>query len=570
MKRKIFCRFFAVTLVSVLLMFAFGVVAVNLNTKSTVRERLAEETELAATLLNESSDFALFSRYETTNELRITVLDLNGNVLYESDTHAELENHADREEIKNALAGTPATVERYSDTFQCEMTYYATKTALDDGSEVILRLAVRSSRITSYITVAIPLLIAVLIASLIISFVISGVFSRSVSSKVTEIGSSLKSLNEGKYVPIKTDMSEQELFAVLNEINELNSNIHSHIRIAEQEKSKLNTVLDNVSQSILAVDANRKIVFANKSAFTLFCGTPRDIGCDLVYLIEKLELYEKIVEHIEEDYAFTCSYDEKELSVAIVKITDDAISDDISAILIVTDITKEKLIEKQKSDFFANASHELKTPITVMQGLSEVLLNKESIDESSKKQIARIYKESMRLGSLIADMLKLSKLEGGDVRKKSASEVDLSAVANEAVGEWNEEIERKQVSVQVTGSGKVFADPDMMYELIGNLLSNAVKYNRNGGNISIAISETEQTVYLKVQDSGIGIEKEHLPRLCERFYRVDKSHSKRIGGTGLGLAIVKHICAVYNAKLTIESEFGLGTTVTVAFAKETP
>ena len=568
MRKKIFIRFFAVTLVSVVLMFASGIVAVNLNTKNVVNERLKEETELAAALMNEASDFSLFDPYQNNPDLRITVFDLAGNVLYESDTTAELENHANREEIIRAIAGDPTTVERYSNTFKCDMTYYAVKTALADGSEVVLRLAVRSSQVTSYITSLIPLLIVVLALSLIISFVLSNLLSRSVSAKVTEIGDSLKSLNSGEYAPIKTDMSEPELFGVLNQINELNANIHNHIRVADGERVKLNTVLDNVSQSIIALDSMKRIVFANKSAFRMFNGTHRDIGRDLLFLVQNLEICENITSHLHEDYAFTCSYYEMTLSIVVSKVTDGAISDEIPAIIIITDITQEKLIQKQKSDFFANASHELKTPITVMQGFAEMLMHKPGMDEGSRKQLERIHKESLRLGSLISDMLTLSMIEGGEAPKRTLVTVRPEQIASEIIEGFSERIKAKNLTVSVSGSASMTADYHMMVELVENLISNAIKYNRDGGAVDVLLRETEQGVMLQVKDTGIGIEKEHLPRLCERFYRVDKSHSKRIGGTGLGLAIVKHICAIMDAELSIESEFGTGTTVTVAFRKE--
>ena len=408
MKKKIFIRFFAITLAAVLVMFAVGLVAVNLNTKNVVNERLKEETVLAAALMNEQSDFAVFNQYSDNPELRITIFDLEGNPLYESDTKADLDNHADREEIQNALSGKSETVERYSETFKCDMTYYAVKTSLADGSEVILRLAVRSSEISSYISTLLPLLLVVLLVALIISFVLANLVSNSVSKKVTAIGDSLKSLNEGQYQPIKTDMSEPEFFAVLDQINELNANIHLHMRAADAERVKLNAVLASVSQSIIALDKTKRIVFANKSALSLFRGWRKDVGRNIIYLIKNLEVAEKISRHLHEDYSFTFNYEGKELYFVLTHVTDDAISDNIEAILIVTDITQEKLIEKQKSDFFANASHELKTPITVLQGFSEVLMNKEGIDETSRKQLQRIHKESVRLGSLISDMLMLS------------------------------------------------------------------------------------------------------------------------------------------------------------------
>ena len=567
MKKKIFYKVFAATLACVLLMFVFGIIAVNMNTNKIVSERLKDETELAATLMNEQSDFAIFNKYSDNPELRITIFDMGGDVLYESDTKAPLENHADREEIKNALEGKSDTVERYSETFKCDMTYYATKTALSDGTQVILRLAVRSSQVTPYFTAIIPLFILVLAVSLVLSFVLSTFISRNVSSKVTEIGESLKSLNEGQYAPIKTDMSEPELFGVLNQINELNANIHSHIRVADGERVKLNAVLDNVSQSIIALDKSKRIVFANKRAFEMFNGTHHDIGRDLVFLIEKLPVYDQITEHLGENFAFNCTYDDKYLSVVITKVTNEVICDDISAIIIVTDITKEKLIEKQKSDFFANASHELKTPITVMQGFAEVLMNKEGVDDTSKKQLGRIYKDCLRLGSLISDMLMLSKIESGDAPIRALSEVALEDIAKEVLDGLSEKAQSRNITANIVGSAKICADQTMIFELVENLVSNAIKYNKDGGSVTVSMTETDTGVCLKVEDTGIGIEKEHLPRLCERFYRVDKSHSKRIGGTGLGLAIVKHICAISDAELSIESEFGVGTTVTVMLEK---
>lgn len=567
MNKKIFVRFFAITLAAVLVMFAFGVVAVNLNTKNVVNERLIEETNLAAALLNEQSDFGAFNQYSDNLELRITVFDLDGNPLFESDTQESLDNHADRTEIQNALNGKTETVERYSETFKCDMTYYAVKTSLLDGTEVILRLAVRSNEITSYISTLIPLLIAVLVVALVISFVLASFVSKSVSKKVTAIGESLKSLNEGQYQPIKTDMSEPEFFEVLTQINDLNANIHSHIRVADAERVKLNTVLDNVSQSIIALDNFKRISFANKSAMELFNGVQRDIGRDLIFLIEDLDIHERIVKHFTEDYSFVSTYRDKELSFVLKRVTDDVLAKDIATILIVTDITKERLIEKQKSDFFANASHELKTPITVLQGFSEVLMNKEGIDQASKKQLARIHKESVRLASLINDMLMLSKIESGEQPEKAYVEISLKDLTCEVLNEFEEEIKKRNLTVTINGEGKMFGDQNMIFELIENLVSNAIKYNRDGGSITVSISESGQGVCLRVKDTGIGIEKEHLPRLCERFYRVDKSHSKRIGGTGLGLAIVKHICAIYGADLNIDSTFGEGTTVTVVFPK---
>ena len=563
MRKKLFFQFFAITFLSVVLMFVCGIIAVNLNSKEMMRERLAEETQLACELVNEEGDFENFAKYENNSAFRVTIMDLDGTVLYETDTKSPLENHVDRAEVKYALEGKPQTVERYSETFGYNMTYYAMKTTLSDNSEVIVRLAVKSSQITEYFNLAIPIMVIVLVAALVVSLILAELFSRKFSNKFVEVGQSLRSLNASCYEPIKTDSSEPELFSILNEINVLNENTHNNMQRIADEQQKLMTVLENVSQGIVAIDADKKVLFANKSILGLFSAEPNVIGKEFVYLIDDMALYEKISRHLGDDYASEYEYKGKQISVVIRRIADE----NVASIVILSDVTQEKAMAKQKSDFFANASHELKTPVTVMQGLSEILLEKETIDEGSKKQIERIHKESMRLGSLISDMLKLSKLERGEEVEVAYSNVNLKEVAEEVVAELSGEIAEKNLAVTINGAGVISAESKKIYELIENLCSNAVHYNKPNGKIEVLITEDKETVSIKVSDTGIGIEKEHLPRLCERFYRVDKSHSKKTGGTGLGLAIVKHICVLYNAKLSIESDFGLGTSVTVSFHK---
>ena len=565
MKKKTLLQILSLSFISVLVMFIFGIVAVNVNAKAMMKERLAEATELACSLVQTEEDFSGFARYSNDDAFRVTIMDLDGNVLFESDTKSPLENHIDREEVKNALNGKPQTVERYSETFDCNMTYYALKTELADGTEIVLRLAVKSSQINGYLGVALPILIVVLVVCLIASIVISNVLSNKISGKITEVGDSLRSLNAGNYIPIKTDSGEPELYSVLNEINELNANTHTHIQRVQEEHNKLNTVLENVSQGIVAIDEQKKIIFVNKSISTIFDSTENVTGKDFIYLIDDLPLCEKIARHLGENYASEYTYKGKELSVVIRKV--DSQSDNVYSIVIITDITSQKVIAKQKSDFFANASHELKTPVAVMQGLSELLLAKETLDDGSKKQVDRIHKESLRLASLISDMLKLSKLENGEDIDMIHTPVDVKAVADEVALELASELKKKNITLEVKGAGTVLADNKKIFEVVENLCSNAIHYNVENGKITVEISEDEKEIKITVADTGIGIEKENIPRLCERFYRVDKSRSKKTGGTGLGLAIVKHICALYNAELSIESEIGVGTTVTITFDK---
>ena len=563
MKRKIFFRFFSVTLISTLIMFIFGFISINLNAEKLMVERLVEETKLVALMLDSPDDFEKFKAYEGNDKFRVTLIDTDGDVLLESDTRSKLENHMDREEIQHALNDTPQAVKRYSETFECEMTYYAMKVDVPSHGTVILRLALRSSEITSYLSVVLPMLIIVLAVSLVLSIIISHFISLNVSEKIVDVGKSLKSVNRGEYTPIQADKSEPELYSVFSEINQLNESTHKHLLELEREKIKLTRVLESISQGIIAVNDKKEIVFVNKSAISIFQGNKSLEGKSLAYLIGDQRIYERISRHMFEDHAFECEVEERLLSVVIHETAKDDLK--ISSIIIITDITGEKAIARQKSEFFANASHELKTPITVMQGLSELLMADEGLTEVATKRIERIHKESLRLGSLISDMLKLSKLESGDEPELIMTAVCLRDTFEEVFEELKERMAKKSISFSISGDATIMGDPKKIFELAQNLCSNAVSYNKENGSITVSIEKKENEVRLLVADTGIGIEKKHIPLLCQRFYRVDKSHSKKTGGTGLGLAIVKHICALYGATLNIESEIDKGTVVTVIF-----
>lgn len=559
-------KILGVTALSLVLFFVAGVAIMYANGKTMIRERLSTETRLVARLLDENTDYEEFQAYYNNDELRVTLISVTGEVLFESDTNAELENHLDRKEVQYALQGKARSVERYSDTFGCKMTYFAVVDTLNDGTEVIVRLAIRSSEISSYIFASLPFFLISLALAMVIASGLAKRISGKFSEKITEVGDSLKSLNAGQYKPLKTDSTEPEFYSVFREINELNESTHDYMRREARERQKLNAVLDNVAQGIVALNTKGEIAFVNGSALKIFDGKPAVVGKTLIHLIDDARLHGEIAERIGgENFLFEYERQGRVLSVAGRKITGEQDEKALTDILIFTDITSSREIIRQKSDFFANASHELKTPITVMRGLTELLLEKENLDEQEKKQIGRIHKESLRMSSLISDMLKLSKLERGE--EEELVEVELKEIASEVVAELSEECRAKNLSVEVMGEGKVLADPKKIFELIQNLCSNAVNYNKQDGSIKITIAEKNSSVLLEVADSGIGIEKEHIPRLCERFYRVDKSRSKKTGGTGLGLAIVKHICALYGADLSIDSELDRGTCVTVIFKK---
>lgn len=410
---------------------------------------------------------------------------------------------------------------------------------------------------------------AIAITAIVAVLLCSRRINRRYSNKLDEVKVSLESVGEGKYKPIET-AGGAETLALVGEINDISERFVKAMRASEDERAKANYVLDNVSQCIIALDGNDVIRIMNAPARKLLDRDESFIGRDLYFAVSDAKFLAALTSALKDGKSkLGYKLGDRYLSVSVVK-TDSGIMDEISTIIIISDVSAEKLAAKQRSDFFSNAGHELKTPLTSIQGLTELLLDKTQADSPEYKYAERIHKEAERLGSLVMDMLRLSDIENIQFMRGAGEPVvavDLKEVATEVVSSLEPEAEKKELTVTVEGAGTVFADQKKIFEIVTNLTSNAVNYNKQNGRVDVRITETDETVTLKIADTGIGIEKKHIPRLCERFYRVDKSRSKKTGGTGLGLAIVKHVCAIYEAKLDITSEFGEGTTVTVTFFK---
>lgn len=565
MKKNIFIKSLIIAILSALIVFLSGIGVTYMSNKKLVSERLITETEIAAALLDSSEDFKELDVFQNQGECRITVISLGGDVLYDSDYREPLQNHIDREEVAAAIEGEPRTVERYSETFDCKMTYYALKTQFADGTEAILRLAVRSAEINGYIVSNLPFLFIALIISAIIAGIFAKKMSNGVANRITDISKSLKSVNGGNYIPLETSMQDSEFYSVYDEINMINSNTIAYIRNEENQRERLNAVLDNISQGIIALSSEGKIVFVNGGALLLFGGDENVVSKELVFLIDDNNLLDKIT-NSSMNNRFEYPFKDKVLLVEIVVPEGELLRDEIGSIIIISDITNEKELAKQKEEFFANASHELKTPLTAMLGLTELALAK-CQEEGIKKHLDRIYKESLRLSDLISDILKLSRLENLQGEETAVS-VSMERIANEVISELSESVKAKKITTSVSGKASVLADEKRMFALMQNLISNAVNYNKEGGSIEVNLEETDRSSVIRIKDTGIGIAEENIPHLCERFYRVDKSRSKKTGGTGLGLAIVKHICALYGGEISIESKIDVGTEVAVVFKKQ--
>lgn len=563
MKKKIFLTVALLGIAISLLVFAAGLLAVSMSSKNTVRDRLTAETKLACALIRDRDDVELLKKFDGSNIYRITVIGETGDVLLETDVREQMENHLSREEVAAAMKDSPKVVERYSSSAHKKMFYYAEKITLSDGETIVVRLSLPTGIVGGYVELILPVFVVLLLIVIGLSFESSGRIASSVTKKFECVSESVKSLSDGDYKPIEADSRDPELYSVMCGINGLNADIARHLEREESDRRKFEIVLENMDRGVAALDKDDNVVFANKSAATLLGGAIRK-GENAVYLVGDASVYEKIIKNSEKNADFECEILGKELLVAMKSIDDELLKKEISTIIMISDVTAEKSAARQKSEFFANASHELKTPVTAIMGLSELLLQKDDLGESVRKKIATVYSESVRMSELIADMLHLSDVERGD-KPQISTDVDLRKIADDVVSVLSVKAEQKHVSLFAEGTAFAKIDKTDARELIENLASNAINYNKENGEAKIILSEEDGKAAIAVSDTGIGIEPQHIPHLCERFYRVDKSRSRGSGGTGLGLAIVKHICMRYGATLKIESTFGQGTTVTITF-----
>lgn len=557
MRKKLTLRCLVISFISAAIVFAAALGTSFWLCAGSAKRAVEEKARLVISLLKESSE--PFAALEGISGTRLTVTDEEGRVIFDSLGEVE-EDHMDREEIISAAQGEPLTVRRYSETEKGYVYYHAEKFTVG-GSEYILRTADKEEGLAPYFGAAAGALCLAVAVGAAVAAVFARRISGSVSGKLNAVNMQLQKLVTGK-----AERTDGDEFAdIAAELEELVDGLGGSLADMKRERSKLEFVFNNMSQGVLAFSSRNEIVLYNKPVKKIFRIKEEVMGEHFSRLTQDEKLKELMHEALirGEDGEFSYRLGGKDLNFKVYSFKAAGEDSEIEHIVLIADLTKEKAAMRQKSEFFANASHELKTPLTTMQGLTEILLAK-SGSEGEKSRLERIYKESKRLSSLVQDMLYISDLESGRAERRE-EDVDLGAVLAEVRQEYAHQAEERGIRVFVSGEGRVRADYRNIYEVVGNLCSNAVHYNTPGGKVEMRVQESEKGVLLTVADTGIGIAEEHLPKVCERFYRVDKSRSKKTGGTGLGLAIVKHVCNVYGAALDIKSKPGEGTCVTVFF-----
>lgn len=552
------------TLITVFALFIFAVIAIvitnNYNTNQN-KENIIRTTEIYKNtfIYKQDNDYSAFSNLseELKKTTRITIIKSDGTVLNDSHSQADLmENHISRPEIQAALNDNCEVYIRESDTINIKMMYYAEKIYNNDNSDfVFLRIAININEINNYVYSVLSIIILVVSFVVLVSMFVTVQLNKKILSAFQFVGLNLEKINKGSYKSVMPNFKHDELNNAVIGLNDIQQNINSNIKRLNEETEKLDFVLDNIEQGIITLDGKLDIILINPYAQKIF-NIEKDIaGKNLLYTGCGNFMYTKISEIVNDKKpdSFEFEYNGKilKISVSIKK----------HILIILEDVTAIKKMEMLRSDFFANASHELKTPITSIAGFSELLKN-DINSENISKYVSYILKDSKRMLRLIEDMLKLSKLDT-NIEQGKKQDLDLSLIANEVKDSLSVIAKNKNITVSINGKANFFANRDNIYELMENLVSNAIRYNTKNGKVDINLYTENKKTVIEVVDDGIGIDDIYQDRIFERFYRVDKGRSKNTGGTGLGLSIVKHIVSLYGGKIDLYSRLDEGTTVKV-------
>ena len=482
---------------------------------------------------------------------RVTWIAANGTVLYDSAAPAQLlESHADREEIDQALQTGEAQTSRYSQTLLQRTFYYA---KLLEGGTVLRVSCTQNSLPAMILMLLTPFL---WVATLVL--ILCGVLSYRLARQITK---PLNAINPDNPAPLP---SYPELTPLFDKLREQNRTIGKQMNELQLRQREFTAITENMREGFLLVDCKMHVLSSNHSALEVLGGRELKPGC-LLYDAEcSQEIFDAVDTALSGSHAeLLLTIDETSWQVLANPVV--ASGQVAGAVVLFMDVTEREQRERLRREFSANVSHELKTPLTSISGFAELmkegLVPPEKIPEFS----GDIYKESLRLIGLVNDIIQLSRLDENSTQFQRAP-VDLYDLCAQSLERLSTVAARQSVTLALTGEhAEIMGVEQLLKEMIYNLLDNAIKYNVPGGSVTASVRKSAGRTILSVSDTGIGIPYAHQPRVFERFYRVDKSHSKEVGGTGLGLSIVRHAAQYHGARLELKSQPGKGTTITVTF-----
>ena len=488
-----------------------------------------------------------------TQSYRITWIGADGTVLFDSDSDAgTMENHLEREEVKQAMASGFGHSSRYSSTLMERLLYSAQR--LDDGS--VIRLAITQNSVLTIVLGMIQPIFLVSLVAVILALVLASRVSKAV----------VRPLNELTLDETLNNAGFDEISPLLRRLDSKQHQLKGQALELKQKKDEFLAVTSNMSEGLVLLNSQGTILSINNAALTILEAGKSCVGEDILTVNRSLEM-QKLLEE-----ARTGQRSETKLCLSGRECQLDAspiISGGIfgGVALLLFDITERENAEQLRREFTANVSHELKTPLHSISGCAELMKNGLVKPEDTARFAGQIYSEAQRLINLVEDIIRLSRLDEG-AEDMQRERIDLYALSGSVIDSLENEARENNISMALCGGPAfIWGVRQLVGGMIYNLCENAIKYNKENGSVKLTVSNEGEFSVLNVSDTGIGIPPEHQSRVFERFYRVDKSHSKEVGGTGLGLSIVKHSAMVHNAKIDLQSTPGKGTSVTVRFPK---
>ena len=483
---------------------------------------------------------------------RVTWVAADGTVLYDNEADAStMENHADREEIREALTSETGTAQRFSSTLS-EQTLYVTQ-RLSDGT--VIRLASAQKTVGLLLISMIQPILIILVLSLLLSAVLASRLSKGLIKPILSLD--LEHPEDCE--------TYDELTPLLSRLKRQNDTIQQQMNLLKQRQTEFAALTDNMSEGFLLLDRQGHVLSHNSGALRLL-GVEEPEGEVNVLVLNREEPFRQAVD---EALSGKRSQQMLHLNGRYCKLLANPVLADgkpAGAVLVLLDVTEQEQRDELRREFTANVSHELKTPLTSISGIAEIMQSGMVKPEDIQSFAGDIYQEAQRLIALVEDITRLSRLDEG-AESLEREPVNLLSVAQDVARRLDSAAQKAGVTLKVMGlSVEVRGIPSVLDEMVYNLCDNAIKYNHPGGTVNVTVAPADDgSAEVTVEDTGIGIPVEDQSRVFERFYRVDKSHSKEIGGTGLGLSIVKHGASLHGAQIHMDSQVGRGTSVQLLF-----
>ena len=544
MKKKLFKNILLSMVVTLTVCMSLMILVLNKNFVKIEIGQLAKEATLASSGVENDGE----SYLESINDpdYRITWLDSAGKVLYDTQVNSTtMENHSSREEFKKAMSEGEGSSIRYSSTMLQQNIYYAVK--LSDNT--VLRVAETYDSVLSLTLRLLTPILWIYILAIAISGFLANYLAKRISKPINEID-----LDHPLSKP-----SYEEIQPLLKRVDSQNKQIKKQMDDLHQKKKEFNSVTDNISEGLILLNKENEVVSINSAARQLFQTEDQNV---ILSTEEIKDLIEKSKQGKEAETILR--KDEAIIHVIANPIYSHSVFTGIS--ILAFDVTNTYEAERTRKEFTANVSHELKTPLQTIMGSAELLQNHLVKQDDIPSFYEKIHQESSRMLTLIDDIIRLSQLDESSQVEENTLRINDSA--KEAINSLKESAKKKNIQIQANlNEAFIKANSRLIYEIVYNLIDNAIRYSNNDSSIEVSTYTDIHHAYLKVKDNGIGIPLEDQSRIFERFYRVDKSHSRATGGTGLGLSIVKHAVKLSHGTIALESELNKGSTFTVTFPK---